>query len=490
MSRRLGNDARMDGATRRPDGPSPMPFTSLAFPAFFLIFFVVHSTIHRDLRKPWVLAASCFFYAVVVPRYLVVLLALVLLDFAAGILLQKTSGRSRTAILVASLTTSCGTLLALRLAPTLGMAGATRPAWPTSLVLPLGISFHVLQSMAYVVEVYRRRRRAERSLLHYALYALYWPRLFAGPVERPGDLLPQLHHRERPFDADAAVVGLRLLLVGFLKKLVLADRLAVYVGDAYGDPATHSGASLLLATYFFSIQIYCDLSAYNDIARGCARLMGVTLTRNFDAPYFATSLSDFWRRWHVSVSSWVRDYIYVPLGGSRVSRARGSLNVLIAFLAGAAWHGMGWTFVAWGALHGGIVVVERAVREKWRSRGSRAPVGPLVAGLATFHLVTFAWIFFRAASLHDALLVIGRIGTLAAGASGRWALGLSPAQLALRAALIAALFGAEAIGRGSRWPDVFQEAPRWARWCLYYASLAAALLLGLFNGARLNFFGY
>ena len=296
-----------------------------------------------------------------------------------------------------------------------------------NILLPIGISFFTFQALGYTIDVYRGTHEAERHLGRFALYISFFPQLVAGPIERAGHLLAQLK-RENHFDVARLSEGGKLIAWGLFKKMVIADQLASYVNRVYENPNLYSGSTLLLATYFFAFQIYCDFSGYSDIAIGSARILGYDLMQNFRLPYFATSIRDFWRRWHISLSSWFADYLYVPLGGNRVAQRRWILNIFIVFLLSGFWHGANWTFVAWGGLHACYYLLE-ALAGKIKKRLWRVPVLPNSATrwlkiFVTFHLVVLAWVFFRARTLPNAFLIVGRILT---DVTGRLYLG--PSQM-------------------------------------------------------------
>jgi D-alanyl-lipoteichoic acid acyltransferase DltB (MBOAT superfamily) len=274
-------------------------------------------------------------------------------------------------------------------------------------LLPVGISFYVFQSMSYTIDCYRGRIEREPSLIRYATFVSLFPQLVAGPVERAGHLLPQLRRPLVVSPQDFAD-GLSLFVVGLFKKVALADYLALYVDPVYDVPEQAGGAALLLATFAFGWQIYFDFSGYTDMARGLGRLIGVRLMLNFDHPYLATSLGDFWNRWHVSLSSWFKEYVYVPLGGNRGGTVATYRNIAITMLLSGLWHGAAWTFVIWGALH---ALGRIATRELERSEFYRTRVPTLVRQMLVFAFVTFTWIFFRAASVDDAVLIVGRMFT-------------------------------------------------------------------------------
>ena len=280
----------------------------------------------------------------------------------------------------------------------------------------MGLSFHTFQAMSYTIEVYRGRQKAERHFGIYALYVMFYPQLVAGPIERPQNLIHQFYEEHR-FDYDRVVSGLQLIAWGLFKKVVVADRLAKVVNVVYAGPSQYGGPPLVIATVFFAFQIFCDFSGYSDIAIGSARVMGFTLMNNFNRPYHSQSIAEFWRRWHISLSTWFRDYVYIPLGGNRLSVPRWYANILVVFLVSGLWHGARWTYVIWGALHG-IFLIVGAVTEKFRARITAA-IGlgrhpffhnPLRV-LFTFALVNLGWIFFRASSVRDAWQILTRLFT-------------------------------------------------------------------------------
>lgn len=274
------------------------------------------------------------------------------------------------------------------------------------IILPVGISFYTFQTLSYTIDVYRGQKEVEDSFIKFSLYVSFFPQLVAGPIERSTHLLPQLEKFKYKYED--FIYGSKLIVWGFFKKLVIADRLAIYVNNTYSDVSSSSSLALIAATYFFSFQIFCDFSGYTDIARGISRLFGVDLMHNFKRPYFSSSIGEFWKRWHISLSTWFRDYLYIPLGGSRTSQARWFLNILIVFLVSGLWHGANWTFVIWGALHALYFKVEKVLEiilpPKEDKKASR-----IFKIFFTYHLTLFAWIFFRANDLKHALNIIQKI---------------------------------------------------------------------------------
>lgn len=388
-----------------------MLFNSLHFLFFFPIVTALYFLFPHRYRWMLLLVASIYFYASFIPWYTLILFAMIFIDYAAGIMIERTSGNTKKLFLFFSIIANLGVLFFFKYfnffnesAAALSHAFSIPYAIPGfSLLLPLGLSFHTFQSLSYTIEVYRGMQRAERHLGILALYVMFYPQLVAGPIERPQHMLHQFYEEHR-FDFSRVLHGLSLMLWGFFKKIVIADRLALIVNQVYGNIPAYPGASLALATIFFAIQIYCDFSGYSDIAIGAARVMGFQLTENFRTPYFAVSVTDFWRKWHISLSSWFRDYLYIPLGGNRSGAFRSSLNLLVAFLVSGLWHGANWTFVFWGFFHGCIVLIERMFVY------FRIPRLPRILSVCrTFLLVSFAWIFFRAPSFTDALTIIRQL---------------------------------------------------------------------------------
>ncbi|MFO0358096.1 MAG: MBOAT family O-acyltransferase [Sphingobacteriaceae bacterium] len=279
-----------------------------------------------------------------------------------------------------------------------------------AIVLPIGLSFHTFQAMSYTIEVYRGNQKAERHFGIYALYVMYYPQLVAGPIERPQNILSQLHE-DHKFDLKQFNNGLLLMLWGFFKKLVIADRIAFYINPVFDHPHSYSGISIFVASCLFSFQIFCDFSGYSDIALGASQTMGIKLMKNFDRPYSSKTISEFWSKWHISLSTWFKDYVYIPLGGNRVSKLKWYRNIMIIFLISGFWHGANWTFIIWGALHGFYLIVgieSRSIRERIFNflRITNTYLYPIIQRSTVFFLVTTAWVFFRSRSISDAFFMI------------------------------------------------------------------------------------
>jgi D-alanyl-lipoteichoic acid acyltransferase DltB (MBOAT superfamily) len=322
--------------------------------------------------------------------------------------------------------------------------------------------------MSYTIEVYRGRQRAERHFGIYALYVMFYPQLVAGPIERPQNLLHQFHEGHK-FDYTNLVEGLKRMALGMFKKVVVADTLATYVDEVYNDPTRQHGLPLVVATVFFAFQIYYDFSGYSDIALGSAQTMGFKLMQNFDTPYASASIGEFWRRWHISLSTWFKDYLYVPLGGSRTTRSKHYRNLLIVFLVSGLWHGANWTFVIWGTLHGSYLVIGEFLKSK-----NLLPKVPRLVGVATtFVLVTFAWIFFRATSLSEALHVVTHLGLETGSAPpGYFARAIAPTLV------LVLTLAMESVDRRKGLFSLVRERVAPLRFAFYFAITYVTLIVG------------
>lgn len=392
---------------------SPMLFNSCQFLVFFLMTTAWFYALKHRFRWPLLLLFSCYFYMVFIPKYILILFFLIVIDYLAGLVIEPAKGMRRKVFLVISLIANIGMISFFKYFNFAEIEAGRLCAWlgigfhPSHLnvLLPIGLSFHTFQSMSYTIEVYRGKYRAERHFGYYALYVLFYPQMVAGPIERPYNLLPQFHTPVR-FNSMNIIEGVELMLWGLFKKVVIADNLALIADPAFQNPKTHMGWPIILATYAFAFQIYCDFSGYTDIARGAARTLGYRLMLNFDRPYHAQSIAEFWRRWHISLSTWFRDYVYFPLGGNRTAKGRHCFNLMVVFLISGLWHGASWAFIAWGALHGIYIIagqITHGLRERlWNAVGlaGNIPLRTVTATVITFHLVWISWVFFRAGSLH------------------------------------------------------------------------------------------
>ena len=475
-----------------------MLFNSLHFALFFPVVTTLYFLLPHRHRLWMLLLASCYFYMALVPKYILILFFLIAVDYTAGLLIERAPPEKRRLYLLCSLLANVLVLSIFKYfnfinANVGGVIEALGGRWSLpnlNIILPIGLSFHTFQSISYVIEVYRGRQKAERNLGKYALYVLFYPQLVAGPIERPQNLLHQFDEPHR-FDYARVTDGLKLMVWGLFKKVVIADRLAVAVDLVYNNPTSYSGWPLVVATYFFAIQIYCDFSGYTDMARGAAQVMGFRMMENFRAPYLATSIGEFWRRWHISLSSWFRDYVYIPMGGNQVPRWRWYANLMAVFLLSGLWHGASWTFVIWGGLHGLYLIVSAAtarVRAAF-SDGlmlDRIPrVRHAMQIFITFNLVTFAWIFFRARTVAEAKYIVTHLFSF----GPEPVLGLlNPAAWLLdQQNLLIAIFAVACLEIARyTW-----RAPRtWLRWATYYVITYSVLLLGKFEDHQFIYFQF
>lgn len=406
-----------------------MEFNSINFMIFFPVVLALYFVIPKALRQIWLLAASYYFYMSWNARYALLIAASTLITYVSGIAIERyrESGRTgrRLTVLFSCLGINLGILLFFKYGNFL-IASLDRGLELLHIgsvdqrfyfLLPVGISFYTFQALGYTIDVYRGDVRAETNLIRYALFVSFFPQLVAGPIERSKNLLSQMQNiaEIKLWNARRVTSGTILMIWGFFVKMVIADRAAVLVNTVFDNYHMYGSTELVLAVVFFALQIYCDFGSYSLIAIGAAKIMGFELMENFNTPYFACSIRDFWSRWHISLSTWFRDYLYIPLGGNRRGRVRKSVNIMIVFLASGLWHGADWSYVVWGGIHGAYQVIGdylASFREKCirKLRVNTACFSwKFLQTTVTFILVVFAWIFFRADSIGDALQYIRRI---------------------------------------------------------------------------------
>lgn len=489
-----------------------MSFNSIQFLIFFPIVTILYFALPFRTRRVMLLVASSIFYMAFVPAYILILFLTITVDYLAGLLIDRAEGRRRKFFLIASLISNVGVLAFFKYfnfisdnlthaAHALGWQHSL-PVW--SLVLPIGLSFHTFQGMSYTIEIYRGNQKPEKHFGIFALYVMFYPQLVAGPIERPQNLLHQFYERHY-FDYQRVVGGLKLMLWGMFKKVVIADRLAVFVDQVYNQPTSYQGITLMLATVFFAFQIYADFSAYSDIAIGAAQVMGFRLMTNFNRPYGAKSISDFWRRWHISLTTWFRDYVYLPLVTNQGRRRRLYSSIFLTFLISGIWHGARWTFIVWGALNGLYILVSiwtRNIRKKLCAslgleRWPRLHASIQIA--ITFSLVCFGWIFFRANSLRDAFYVIRHLPTGVRHFPGNlwieetWA-NVPPGQprsyfLVAGLSIIFMQF-IHLIQPHRSIRLMLSEKPIYFRWAIYYALILSIFFLGEFQARQFIYFQF
>jgi alginate O-acetyltransferase complex protein AlgI len=476
-----------------------MLFNSLSFLIFFPVVTVAYFLSPQRWRTPLLLAASCVFYMAFVPSYILILVFTIVVDYFAGIWIDRSVGRRRKAALIASIVANVGVLAVFKyyrfvfdnLAAIRGWTGVPLSLPALNIILPIGLSFHTFQAMSYTIEVYRGAQKPERNFLTYALYVMFYPQLVAGPIERPQNLLHQFYERHE-FVYDRVAGGLVRMAIGLFKKVVLADSLASYVNLVYSNPRQSHGIALVVATVFFAFQIYWDFSGYSDIALGSAQVMGFRLMENFRTPYLARSIGEFWRRWHISLSTWFRDYLYVPLGGAKGPALRTYRNLMIVFLLSGLWHGASWNFVIWGGLHGTFLIIGRATRPLRErvlaafrlTRESRFVA--TVSMAANFVLVTLAWVFFRARTFDDAIYVLthfhhGVIADTLALVHGHAVDGIATREIVLRLLLLAVAVPLEYLltHRGEQTEGVtIRTFPARLRYAIYFVLIYATFYRG------------
>lgn len=484
-----------------------MLFNSLQFIIFFPVVTFIYFILPHKYRWFLLLLVSCIFYAAFIPIYILILAFTIVIDYFAGIFIEKTTGKQKLVFLIMSIVTNVGVLAFFKYFNFLNenfayLAQLIHWNYPISalaIILPIGLSFHTFQAMSYTIEVYRGNQSAERNFGIYALYVMFYPQLVAGPIERPQNLIHQFYERHQ-FDYQKAVEGLKLMAWGMFKKVVIADRLAILVNQVYNQPTDYAGFPLIMATVLFAFQIYCDFSGYSNIAIGAARVMGFKLMDNFNRPYFSTSISEFWTRWHISLSTWFRDYLYIPLGGNRVSKWRWQFNIFLTFLVSGLWHGANWMYVMWGAINGFYLVVSNLTNNIRKSVVdfigiNRLPVFyNFIRVFITFFLVCFAWIFFRAKNMNEAFYIAGHIfnglGSIFSvqGIKNNLS-GLGFDRYDYLIVFLSLGFMAF-IQRHGETSQILSERPSWFRWAAYYLVIIAIILFGIFNKSQFIYFQF
>jgi len=388
-----------------------MLFNSVEYYLFFLLVIVSYYTLPFRARWILLLIASYIFYLAWNTNLIVLILISTITDYVAGIKIEK--GKNKKLFLYLSVVVNLGILWIFKYLD-FSIVNVNYLLQPfinyqipfVELILPMGISFYTFQTLAYTIDVYNGKIKAEKHIGYFALYVTFFPQLVAGPIERAGHLIHQLKQKVK-LNAVNLKVGSTIIIWGLFKKVVIADRLALFVDPVFNNPSEQNSLVLIIAIIFFAFQIYCDFSAYSDIAIGSAKILGINLMKNFNSPYFSLSLTEFWKRWHISLSTWFRDYVYIPLGGNRTLKWRTYYNLLLTFLISGFWHGANWTFIIWGAIHGMVVVIEKRF-----SRFISIKFPNILRWGITIFIVLVAWIFFRANSVQDALLIFDIISDL------------------------------------------------------------------------------
>ncbi|HEV3223224.1 MAG TPA: MBOAT family O-acyltransferase [Puia sp.] len=471
-----------------------MLFNSFLFLIFFSVVTITYYAIHHKWRWLLLLIASCYFYAFLIPAYLLVLFLIITIDYAAGLLIESNQGRARRLYLVMSIISNLTVLGIFKyhnffvenfnlLSGIFSFKTGSFSIW--KLALPIGLSFHTFQAMSYTIEVYKGREKAERKYGIYALYVMFYPQLVAGPIERPQHLIPQFYQQHK-VDYDGITNGLKWMLWGFFMKVVVADRLGIYVDYVFKNVEVHSRLALITAVFFYSFQIYCDFAGYSLIAIGSAKVMGFTLTKNFNRPYLASSLRNFWKRWNITLSQWFRDYVYFPMGGSRVTKSKYIFNILVVFILSGLWHGANWTFILWGLIHG-LFILFGFLRHKFLPG---FVISRFIGIVTTFLAVSFCWIFFRSQNLREAFIIIKRIFSAKT-------IQLIEGEFDERSLLVYSFLGIFTIVATEManefYPGKFlllQSPKEWVRLTTCIGLIIIILLFGVFDGSQFIYFQF
>lgn len=481
-----------------------MLFNSYEFLIFFPIVVLLYFIIPRKTRYIWLLISSYYFYMCWNPKYALLIAFSTFITYLSGRLLDRyKETKHKKWVVAGSFVINLAILVVFKYSDfllqninaILAKTGVSLIERPFDIILPVGISFYTFQALSYTMDVYRGEIKAEKNLLKYALFVSFFPQLVAGPIERSKRLLVQIEGlaEKKLWNYKRITEGLMLMLWGFFLKLMIADRIAILVDEVFDSYYKYGTIVLAVAAGAFAIQIYCDFSSYSTIAIGAAKVMDFELMENFNTPYFARSIQDFWRRWHISLSTWFRDYLYIPLGGSRCGKVRKYFNLMVTFLVSGLWHGANWTYVLWGGLHGLYQIIgdlTKPVKEKinqickTKTESFGYKIGQVVI---TFVLVTFAWIFFRADSVTNAFSYIKRMFTKfdpwTFFDQSIYTLGLDRVEMNILLASLIALLMVSILQyiKSQRFELFLSEQCIWFRWLVIFALLAAIAIYGKYG---------
>lgn len=469
-----------------------MLFNSLDFIYFFIIVTLLYYLLPHAYRWLFLLLASCYFYMAFLPIYILILAGTIIIDYFAALWIENSQGKKRKWCLYCSLLANIGVLAVFKyynffnysLTIFLQKLGIVNHLPTLSILLPIGLSFHTFQAMSYTIEVYRGNFKAEKHFGIYALYVMFYPQLVAGPIERPQNILHQFYEKKQFSYANIAD-GLKLMTWGFFKKLVISDTLARIVDQVYNEPQQFKGLPLIIGTVCFAFQIYCDFSGYSDIAIGAAKTMGFNLMTNFNKPYFAKSVTEFWKRWHISLSTWFRDYLYIPLGGNKAGVGRRYFNLLVVFLISGLWHGANWTYIVWGGINAVFAIANITTiknRKKIKLPNSYQNINNWAGRLTTFILISIGWIFFRSNNVHDAIYICRNLLSSSKGTNS-FLESRNLADLLFAGCSIFLLLFVEFKQRHSFLEYINTRKSYW-RWSFYYLLIMLIILLGQFNGQQ------
>ncbi len=482
-----------------------MLFNSIDFAVFFPIFFILYWLVSDKLklRNIFLLVASYFFYGWWDWRFLFLIAFSSFVDYYVGKQLYKTEGKSkRKRLLLVSLLVNLGFLVYFKytnffidtFVDSFKLFGENLKVSTLNIILPVGISFYTFQTLSYTIDIYRKQLKPTQDALSFFTFVAFFPQLVAGPIERASHLLPQFYKTYK-FNYKHVKSGLLLVAFGLFKKMVIADRLAILVNQVYNNPTDYGGFDLIIATIFFAFQIYCDFSGYSDIAIGLSRTIGFDLMKNFDSPYFSKSITEFWRRWHISLSTWFRDYVYIPLGGSRKGTYRMYANLFIVFFVSGLWHGAAITFVIWGAIHGLIIVLEKAFKPKLHGFLKTINFNLYSVGsnfffmTLTFGVVCFAWVFFRANSFKDAIYIINNFFS-SKSAHGLLDLGLGQAEIIISFIAIIVLISFDFYHKKHNIIKILNKESSIFRYSIYLIIIFIILIFGIYGEGQASEFIY
>lgn len=481
-----------------------MLFNSLQFLVFFPLVIIFFFAIPHRIRWILLLIASYYFYMSWKAEYIILILVSTLIDYYAGLKMStKATKKERKKYLYLSIFVNLGLLFTFKyynffsesLYEFLSLMKINIPQHLLTVLLPIGISFYTFQTLSYSIDIYNGKIKPERHLGKFALFVSFFPQLVAGPIERAGNILPQLN-KKITFDYVRVTNGLKLMAWGYFKKLVIADRLAPFVDTVYNNPAEHFGFQIILATFFFAIQIYCDFSGYSDIAIGAARIMGINLMRNFNRPYFSKSIREFWKRWHISLSTWFRDYLYFPLGGNQVVKWRWYYNLFIVFLISGLWHGANWTFLIWGALHGIYLIIGITTKKGWDRLNNLIGIDQVhgirkfIQVISTFILVCIAWIFFRSNSVSDSFLLFKNMIKISHNQINLNILGEDHYNLLLSFLFIFILESVHFMQRKRKLINILTSKHFYIRWTIYLILMLFIINFGVYETKEFIYFQF
>lgn len=484
-----------------------MLFNSLDFAVFFPIVFTLYWIFSRNLtqRNMFILIVSYIFYGWWDWKFLSLIIISSFVDFFIGRKIElEENPKKRKFLLYTSLLVNLGFLIYFKyfnffiesFVDAFSLFGSKIEITTLNIILPVGISFYTFQTLSYTVDIYKGKMKPTNNIVSFFAFVSFFPQLVAGPIERASHLLPQFS-KLYSFDYKQVKSGLLLVLWGLFKKMVIADRLAVFVNETFNNVGDYYGFEFVIGTIFFAFQIYCDFSGYSDVAIGIARTMGFDLMKNFDSPYFSKSITEFWRRWHISLSTWFRDYVYIPLGGSRKGKYRTYLNLFLVFFVSGIWHGAAMTFVIWGAIHGIIIVLEKATQE-FRTRffskiklHKNTIFGNIFFTLTTFIIVCFAWIFFRANSLKDSFEIIKKIFVFESGEKNFYSeIGLDTPNFIAALVFIILMLLFEMAHKRYNMAKKVNNLPLVGRWGFYIISAIVLIIFGIYGSYNQSQFIY